>query len=185
MCEVSKEVPTQAFLGLEGDVSRMGKFTEGLSLSRHRFLVLCIVAMTLSQFSAAGCGGQNNARSSGEAFIKASPNPVAARGESGKTTISWSTGEDGEGGQVYVSADGKQEELFAEGKEGPQEAPWIAQGKEYEFRLYAGTEHKKLLDSVKVTRSEEDSPAAVSDQEAQSMSDEAFIKASPNPVAAG
>src|SRR5918997_543742 len=56
MCEVSKEVPTQAILGLEGDVSRMGKFTEGLSLSRHRFLVLCIVAMTLSQFGAAGCG---------------------------------------------------------------------------------------------------------------------------------
>ena len=50
--------------------------------------------------------GENNARSSGEAFIKASPNPVAARGESGKTTISWSTGEKALWGQVYVSVVG-------------------------------------------------------------------------------
>jgi hypothetical protein len=144
----------------------MGKFTEGLSLSRHGFFMLCIVAMTLSLFGAAGCGGENNARSSGgggennarssgEAFIKASPNPVAIRGELGKTTIGWDTdakATDGNAswGQVYVSQDGKQEALFAEGAEGSQEAPWIQPNATYEFRLYAGTERATLLDKVKV-----------------------------------
>src|SRR3712207_8688553 len=41
-------------------------------------------SMTLSQFSAAGCRGENDARSSGETFIMASPNSAAARGESAR-----------------------------------------------------------------------------------------------------
>jgi peptidoglycan/xylan/chitin deacetylase (PgdA/CDA1 family)/SAM-dependent methyltransferase len=85
----------------------------------------------------------------------------------------------------FPQVGGGPEKLFAEGNEGSQEAPWIAEGKEYEFRLYAGTERKKLLDSVEVTRSEEALPPAVSEQEAQSTSGEAFVTASPNPVPAG
>ncbi len=68
----------------------------------------------------------------------------------GTTTISWDTG-DGSVGQVYVASNGRPETLFAEkGPKGSLLAPWIGKG-EYEFRLYAGREHKRVLARVKVT----------------------------------
>jgi hypothetical protein len=85
--------------------------------------------------------------------ITADPNPVPGGSEMGKTTISWFTA-DGSLGQVYVSANGAPEQLFADvSAQGSNEAPWISVGT-FEFRLYEGNEHKKVLAAVKVTRSE-------------------------------
>jgi hypothetical protein len=84
------------------------------------------------------------------ATITASPNPVPVGQGPGTTTVSWNTG-DGGGGQVYVSSDGGSETLFADGASGSAAAPWIEAGKTYEFRLYAGTEHAKMLAKTQVT----------------------------------
>ena len=81
--------------------------------------------------------------------ISADPNPVPAGDGKGKTKINWSVN-DGTA-RVYLSIDGGKEELFS-GRTG-EEAPWIEEGHDYEFRLYAGEEHKTELGSVKVTRS--------------------------------
>ena len=101
------------------------------------------------------------------ALLTASPNPIPAGDGPGTTTISWDTG-DGSPGQVYVSVDGAEEKLFAGGADGSREVGWIQPSKEYEFRLYAGTEKATLLDAVTVTRS-----------------GEALLTASPNPISAG
>jgi len=84
------------------------------------------------------------------ATITASPNPVAVGEGHGTTTITWNTG-DGSVGQVYLAKDSEPEAAFASGTPGSQEAPWIEAGKTYEFRLYAGTEHSKMLAKVQVT----------------------------------
>lgn len=84
--------------------------------------------------------------------LTATPNPVPAGSELGTARIAWST-KDGSLGQVYVSENGGPEKLFAEDSDGSEAAPWIQTGITYEFRLYAGTEHKTLLAMVKVTRS--------------------------------
>ena len=80
--------------------------------------------------------------------ISADPNPVPAGTGKGKTKINWSVSEGT--GQVYLSIDGGKEDLFS-GHSGA-EAPWIEEGHAYEFRLYAGEDHKTVLGSVKVTR---------------------------------
>jgi hypothetical protein len=69
----------------------------------------------------------------------------------GTTQLTWDTGS-AAAGQVYVVVDGKGEKLFGEGRIGSQSVPWINTGSTYEFRLYAGKEHKKQLAKVKVTR---------------------------------
>jgi len=108
----------------------------------------------------AGCSGEKDPATPGGSSstagtgpqISAAPNPVPAGPEKfGKTTISWNTG-DGSVGEVYVSTNGSPEKLFA-GKrsKGSLEATWIGKGV-YEFRLYAGTDHQKVLSSLKVTR---------------------------------
>lgn len=84
------------------------------------------------------------------ATVTASPNPVPVGQGPGTTTVSWNTG-DGSGGQVYVSSDGGAETLFAGGAPGSAAAPWIEAGKTYEFRLYGGTEHTKMLAKTQVT----------------------------------
>jgi hypothetical protein len=128
----------------------MGKFAKGLSLSRRGFFMGCIVTMAWLLFGTTGCGSQSNDQSRDEAFIKANPNPVATGEGPGKTTISWDTSGKASWGQIYVSPDGKPEKLFAEGERGSKEAPWIQASMTYEFRFYAGTERKTLLDSVEV-----------------------------------
>ena len=84
------------------------------------------------------------------ATITASPNPVTVGQGPGTTTITWNTG-DGTTGQVYVSEDGAPENLFTAGPTGSAPAPWIQAGKTFEFRLYAGTEHAKVLAKIQVT----------------------------------
>lgn len=84
------------------------------------------------------------------ATITASPNPVTTGEGSGTTTITWNTG-DGTAGQVYVSEDGAPETLFTAGPTGSAPAPWIRAGKTFEFRLYAGTEHAKVLAKTQVS----------------------------------
>ena len=84
--------------------------------------------------------------------ISATPNPVPVGSGVGTATISWTTG-DGSNGQVYVSADGQPEQIFATAPQGSADAEWIEAGKSYEFRLY-GTGHAKLLSKVVVTGAE-------------------------------
>ena len=83
------------------------------------------------------------------ATITASPNPITTSEGPGTTTITWNTG-DGTTGQVYVSEDGAPETLFSAGSTGSAPAPWIQAGKTFEFRLYAGTEHAKVLAKTRV-----------------------------------
>jgi hypothetical protein len=79
--------------------------------------------------------------------LSASPNPVSAGEEPGKTMISWNSVD----GKVYVSVNEGEERLFAGSPRGDQEANWIEAGSHYEFRLYnAG--HTELLAKVIVTR---------------------------------
>lgn len=127
---------------------------------RKATLAGMLLAAAMCAVNLAGCGTSETPISSssvsvGGPQISAAPNPVPAGSEKfGKTTISWNTG-DGSVGDVYVAANGAPEKLFA-GKrpKGSMDAAWIGKG-EYEFRLYAGTEHKTVLATVKVTRLKE------------------------------
>jgi hypothetical protein len=103
--------------------------------------------------SASATGSSAVASPSGNtaATLSASPNPVPAGSTPGSTTIKWATGGSA-AAQVYVSTNGGVETLFASGGEGSSEAPWIQTGMNYEFRLYAGDEHKNVLARVMVTR---------------------------------
>jgi hypothetical protein len=84
--------------------------------------------------------------------ISASPNPVPAGPHKGKTTITWSAGE-GNTGEVYlVTRDGTEKLFGGHARKGQQEAAFINADRVYEFRLYEGKEHAKLLASVNVTR---------------------------------
>jgi len=83
------------------------------------------------------------------AHLMATPNPVPVRGQLGKTTLSWGT-LDGSDCQIFVSRDGGAEQLLKQGAEGSDDIPWIEPGAVYEFRLYAGLEHREVLASVTV-----------------------------------
>lgn len=128
-----------------------------------RFNSLCLLATVA--FLGAACGDNSAPVSegvtdstpavvvpaSGPAII-ASPNPApASRGSMGTTTVAWNTGDGA--GDVYLSTDGSAEKLFAHGEYGSQEAPWIAAGTKYEFRLYSAADRSKPLASVVVTKS--------------------------------
>ncbi len=82
--------------------------------------------------------------------LSATPNPVPVQGAAGNVTISWNSAE-AEVGQIYVSENGSPEALFAEGPSGSQTASWIGAGRTYTFRLYAGRDRKRLLQSTTVT----------------------------------
>jgi hypothetical protein len=73
-------------------------------------------------------------------IFTADPNPVPPGGLKGKTTITWDTGTDA-AGEIYIAAGGT-EKLFASGRQGSQEAPWIQPGPN-EFRFY-DADHKLL-----------------------------------------
>lgn len=79
--------------------------------------------------------------------LQADPNPVPPGDPKGRTTITWDTGSDAVG-DVYVLSAGN-EKLFASGRQGSQDAPWIPAGST-EFRLYTQAEHK-LLAQLTVT----------------------------------
>jgi hypothetical protein len=78
------------------------------------------------------------------ATIAAEPNPVPAGSGLGRTKISWATLAKGDA-EVFVSRDGGPEQLFADGPSGSEEAPWIAPGSSYEFRLYSKGASRRLL----------------------------------------
>jgi hypothetical protein len=84
-----------------------------------------------------------------EPWIIATPNPVPVGRGPGKTIVNWHTG-DGAPGQVYVSVGGGPERLFSTNPS-HQEAT-INDKDEYDFRLYAGTEHAKPLATTRVSR---------------------------------
>ena len=91
------------------------------------------------------------------AQITAAPNPVPAGSEKGKTLITWSAGA-GHTGEVYlVTRDGTEKLFSGHAPKGRQEAAFITADRDFEFRLYEGKDHSKILASVKVTR-EKNSP---------------------------
>ena len=77
--------------------------------------------------------------------FRADPNPVPPGEGKGRTTIIWDTGSDAVG-EVYVVSN-ENEKLFGTGRQGSQEAPWIAPGSN-EFRLYSQADHKLLAKLV-------------------------------------
>jgi hypothetical protein len=88
--------------------------------------------------------------------LTAEPNPVLWTGpELATTIISWAGGGP-EGAEVYVSADGEAEQLFARGTQGSQTAGWICRGSTYVFHLYAGVDRKGELAAITVTRGQTD-----------------------------
>ena len=121
-----------------------------------RFIPTIAILLPLLFF--AGCGPSKNPEANAlaaspvatAATITASPNPVITGEGSGTTTITWNTG-DGTPGQIYVSEDGAAERLFVEGATGSTPAAWIQAGKTFEFRLYDGNEHAKVLAKTQVT----------------------------------
>ena len=117
----------------------------GLSLS----LVSCGRTHSSATDSATSPPGETAHPSKNGASISASPNPVPPGRQSGETTITWDTGS-GEAGEVYVSKGGGPEHLFSRGQSGSEKADWIAAHTRYEFRLYEGSTHKKLLSTVQV-----------------------------------
>jgi hypothetical protein len=118
------------------------------AIARRHFVVGLLVV--------AGCSGKANTPTDyvgpeepGEAWIIATPNPVPVGRGPAKTIVNWYTG-DGSPGQVYVSIGGGPEKLFS-ANPSHHDATLSSKG-EYEFRLYAGTDHTTLLGTVKVTR---------------------------------
>jgi hypothetical protein len=117
-------------------------------------------AILLPLFFFAACGPSKSPEANAPAAspaapfaaITASPNPVTTGEGPGTTTITWNTGTgDGTTGQVYVSEDGGPERLWVEASTGSAPVAWIQAGKTFEFRLYAGTEHTKVLAKTQVT----------------------------------
>ena len=83
-------------------------------------------------------------------ILTANPNPVPTSEDVGKTLVSWDTA-DGSIGRVFVSINGGQEILFADGRRGSAPAHWIETGSNYEFRLY-NSDHSELLEKIAVAR---------------------------------
>jgi hypothetical protein len=93
-------------------------------------------------------------QASGGGTISATPNPAPAGPQDlAETTVTWKTADETPG-EVYVATNNGSETLFARGSSGSLKAPWIQSKATYEFRLYAGTEHRTMLAKVDVTRSE-------------------------------
>jgi hypothetical protein len=101
----------------------------------------------------------------GQPSLIATPNPVPADSKDDLTTLSWKAGS-ASWGQLYVAVNDGAEQLFAQGREGSQPAPWIRPGATYSFRLYEGVEHRTLLASVDVVQAaiNATSPPGVSQQ---------------------
>lgn len=112
------------------------------------FLISCHPADKSANATAKNSSSQTEAAS--KATISASPNPVPAGGELGETTIAWDTGT-GQIGEVYVSKNGGAEQRFGAKASGSEKAKWIRAHVRYEFRLYQGTAHDKVLAKVDVT----------------------------------
>lgn len=83
--------------------------------------------------------------------------------------------------RAFPDRSGKpRQRVFASGSAGSAEAPWIAAGGTYEFRLYGGAAQDELLASVTVTQNVTGLYSLHSEEEPRKGGP--FIKASPNPV---
>ena len=122
------------------------------------FLVILVALSGLSMSCSEGASdvsSNSGAGNAGAGSITATPNPVPAGQGNGTTRISWKTSGDVTPVEVYVVQDGQPEVKFAQGAEGAVDAPWIATGSKYEFRLYAGSgAARKLINNVQVTRTQ-------------------------------
>jgi hypothetical protein len=81
--------------------------------------------------------------------LRASPVVFDSSSAPGRTTISWNMPGHSEA-EVWVSQDGASEQLFVRGASGSQEAPWIARGSTYNFRLYAMLPERRLIGELTV-----------------------------------
>jgi len=120
--------------------------------------------------------------------LMASPTSVPITDGLGTSTIVWDTG-DGSPAQIYVSQDGRPDQLFAGGTNGAPDgraaANWIQAGSAYVFKLYAGTDHSTLLESVTVTGVSTGSPTVQPTASTTPSSiDTASATASSTPIAA-
>jgi hypothetical protein len=98
--------------------------------------------------------------------ISASPKLVSCATGRGSTTITWNAGGYSTA-EVWVSVNGAKEMLFAGlSGSGVQGLDWISAGSTYDFRLYEGAAHTKVLGSAEV----------------RCAAEPAFIRAIPNPV---
>jgi hypothetical protein len=126
-----------------------------------KLMVVAILSLTLCACGPARRSAQpekknasnkeNGTAPKSAATITADPNPVPPGGELGATTITWDTGSD-QSGEVYVSENGGPEKRFVAGSSGSHNVKWVRAGKRYEFRLYEGSAHSKMLANVLVTR---------------------------------
>jgi hypothetical protein len=153
---VSEESVLQAGLATRLDKRALFEKHHKQRIFMKRFIPRITILLPLLSFAACGPSKSPEANASvaspaaSAATIAASPNPVTTGEAPGTTTITWNTG-DGSMGQVYVSEDGTPENLFATAPKGSAPAPWIRAGKMFEFSLYAGTEHAKVLAKTRVT----------------------------------
>ena len=134
----------------EKNIAVMQNFTVAVFL----VIVLALSGLSISCSEGASDGTSNSsAGNAGAGSITATPNPVPAGQGNGTTRITWKTSGDVTPVEVYVVQDGQPEVKFAQGAEGTADAPWIATGSKYEFRLYAGSgAARKLINNVQVTR---------------------------------
>lgn len=96
------------------------------------------------------------------------PNPVLVGPGENKIAVLWNTG-DGSEGQITLSVDSGEESFFAQGSSGWRTETSVSAGSPYQFRLYAGMNRAKVLQSIKV----------------MTGTQAASLTASPNPVPAG
>lgn len=119
-----------------------------------------MIAVVLSLLNIVGCGKSEPPPAvqttppavSSDPQISANPNPVPAGPDNGSTTITWNAGPSNTGEVYLVTRDGTEKLFAGASPRGSQEAPFIGTGWDFEFRLYEGNEHKKILASVKVSR---------------------------------
>ena len=120
--------------------------------------VICLAVLSsLAFFSCHHSPAPTATESKGDAAtlnsgkISANPNPVPPSTGMGSTTITWNT-RTPEWAEVYVSTNGRPEQLLAGGSSGSKTVKWIQTKRHYDFRLYEGKGHKKLLGEVAVTQ---------------------------------
>jgi len=77
-------------------------------------------------------------------YVRAHPAILPNTGPPQTTSVKWNTG-DREDGQVWVALNGVDHAVFAQGRRGTRDAPFIGSNSVVEFRLYEGTAHTTLL----------------------------------------
>ena len=122
-----------------------------------RFIPTIAILLPLFFFAACGPSKSPEANASAAspaaaaATITASPNPVTTGEGPGTTTITWNTGDGTTTARFMFRRMADQKDFSLTASTGSAPAPWIQAGKTFEFRLYAGTEHAKVLAKIQVT----------------------------------